>query len=327
VFYKTHKTGSTAIANLFYRYSATHQRNVFAPTKGCQHLTACLPEKGGLELSDEQSFDMALHHFHRVGERRGIDDSVPWSEKKERYTLAARTHPIQLMTVLRDPAQAFFSKYEYFNLKQKAGTVKEAVVDDRHREGQTRDFGIFTDDQLSQFIADDFPSAFIFIIEELSLSLALWKLGCNLAWTDVLIRQSNVGKNHALDKNDKKQARMGLVVENHPRDYSLYNAALQKLHEAAKSYPNQAELEAATTRISAANFKADEICMQNTTFAGGPTEPTYCKLMDFTPLKLAAHLNPTSSTLDLNEVWGGELGDQSLASILNELASVAELFD
>lgn len=340
VFYKTHKTGSTTMTNLLYRYSMLHQRRVFSPpgtfeprAPYCQHYEFCLPKHGDKPLdSSTGAYDMALHHYHAVGDKRGIPESTgTWAEKWERYSLGAAMDAklkdpnvpqpqLQLITILRDPAAAFFSKYDYFNLRRKAGKIKEMVVQPQHGNGETRDFGVYTDEQLEAFLqSSTIKSAFIFILEELELSLALWKVACGLSWHEIIVRQSN--KNMHKAQTDKKmEVRMPLVKANHVRDYSFYNASVDKLHAAKASYPDQEQLDAAIKRIRATNEAANAECTAH------PKEP-FCILMALKPQAWARHVSPEETiVVDLeNKPWE-ELGNTSVASALAKIKLLADSY-
>jgi hypothetical protein len=47
-----------------------------------------------------------------VGSRAGLENNTSWVEKRKMYDLAARHPPAQLISIVREPADTFFSKYE-----------------------------------------------------------------------------------------------------------------------------------------------------------------------------------------------------------------------
>lgn len=324
VFYKTHKTGSTTLSNLLYRYSILHRRSVFSPEGArCQHYETCLPEHGGQPLTKERAFDMALHHYHAVGDREGTPEaSGKWHDKIERYKLAAKTQPVQLVSIVREPLAAFFSKFDYFDLRRKVGTIKEAMQNPAHTEGQTRDFGIYNDEQLEEFLKNDFQPAFFFVLEELALSLALLKLACNMAWHDVVVRQSNKAvRGQGSKAAAKRKAREALVAEHHRRDYVLYNASLRKLFEAKADYPNQGELAATADRIRSTNLAADAKCELD-------KKSAFCTLLNLQPLKFAENLDPTTNMVeDVHGKPWTRLGGVTVGAVLAEIRTLAELPD
>ena len=327
VFYKTHKTGSTTIANMLYRYSILHQRKVFSPPgefnhkPGCQHYELCLPKHGEPPLKPEEAYDMALHHYHSVAPQ-GIPESAgTWPEKWERYRLAAAGAVApQMVSILREPAATFYSKFDYFRLRTQVGLLKTTVTKPEHSEGMSRDFGVYTDAQLAEFLqSTTYNGAFMFILEELELSLALWKASCGLSWHEVVVRQSN-HRNPSARSEEKVRRQMPLVKENHVRDYTLYNTTLKKLHDARESYPDQEALAAAIKRIQTTNFAADTDCKKKPNKA-------YCKLENLKPLKFAIHLSPETHRLDgLDSTPWAELNNATIGLAMAQIKSLADSY-
>eukprot|EP00039_Didymoeca_costata_P002292 m.59055 g.59055 ORF g.59055 m.59055 type:complete len:359 (-) comp11220_c0_seq1:23-1099(-) len=291
VFFKTHKTGSTSFANLMYRLAIHHNLSVYKPD--CQWLQNCLPNFDTAQNSEK--FLVAANHYAKVINENGTGISnETFREKSKRYNEAALFPPVQMITVLRNPVDAFISKYEYFHLKQKLGTIKHVLQLETQMNGQTRDLGIFSDLEYDHFMQHDFQSIFFHIMEKFSLSLALWKLACGLDYEDVVMVKSNKHGSHKQTSSQKLNKKR-IINEAHARDWKLYNAAIAKLQEAEQSYPNQSELRETVGYIELMNDNMNEECSKS--------HAPMCLMLYLKPLRFAAILknNSVETILRTNE--------------------------
>ena len=280
--------------------------------------------------TEHQQYDYALHHYLSVGGKDGIYDNTTWSTKRAQYQSVLRgtaaKQPAQLVTVLRDPLSAFFSKYRYFNLRRKVGTVKEVMALPSQGDGQTADIGLHSFHDLDTFMIHEFQSGFFMVIEELALSLAIWKLLCDIPWHEVVALHVN-DRTMEPNENDRKkeQLRRGLVESKHVKDYRLYTAARDKLTAAAADYPDQALLRSTVGRISRVNAAFDNICNVHVNTSKYKSEFSGpCKMMSMKPMQFAQTLSPDTGGVDRSAQLLNEGGFRStVGSALDQLKILA----
>ena len=108
VLFKSHKTGSTTLSNLFSRLGRRRGLVPFAP-EGCRRYMTDCPESFE---SAGRDHDMAVNHFHSVGGPDGLATPMGWDDMREHYAKVLRTgNDFQTYTVVREPASTFVSKY------------------------------------------------------------------------------------------------------------------------------------------------------------------------------------------------------------------------
>jgi len=283
---------------MLYRMAAYHNASVYGE---CQHYSACLPQPH--DAAPKRQYDYALHHYLSVGGAEGIVDNTSWGVKRDRYEAVLQgSHPAQLVTILRDPVKNFFSRYRYFNLRRKIGTVKEVMAHPNQGDGQTSDIGLHSLQDLDNFMIHEFHSGFFMVLEDLALSLALWKLLCDLPWHEVVSLHVNENSKHPNENDVKKQEmRRGLVEAKHVKDFMLYTSARDKLKAAASAYPNQTLLHSTVDRISRVNTALDDICNVHINSTEYKAEFTgLCTMMSMKPMQFASVLQPDTGNADLS---------------------------
>lgn len=109
VFFKSHKTGSTTLANLFLRLGLRRRLVPFECTNtGNRYVLDC-PEDFRTAGHDH---DFAVSHFNGVGTAKGLTTTMAWQVKRKLYAGVLRTAGhFQTYTVVREPRSTFVSKY------------------------------------------------------------------------------------------------------------------------------------------------------------------------------------------------------------------------
>ena len=108
VLFKSHKTGSTTLSNLFSRLGRRRGLVPFAP-EGCRRYMDDCPESFE---SAGREHDIAVNHFQSVGSSDGLAAPMAWEDKRARYAKVLRTgNDFQTYTIVREPVSTFVSKY------------------------------------------------------------------------------------------------------------------------------------------------------------------------------------------------------------------------
>lgn len=163
-FFKTHKTGSTTLSSIFYRYGIRHDLKVaYYPRK---HMVALPIEEAFPMILEECDGRVDIMHLH-IG--TSTEFHMPWREAAEHFkTIMRDPDHINFVTLFREPRSHFLSYY-YFFLFTPLGhkPVEEFLLethgaDDRHwdelHNPSAGELGITTRQQLEDFVENDLPN-------------------------------------------------------------------------------------------------------------------------------------------------------------------------
>eukprot|EP00904_Undaria_pinnatifida_P009917 jgi/Undpi1/6055/HiC_scaffold_20.g08540.m1 len=142
-FVKTHKTGSTTLSSLFYRYGVRHD----------------------LKILEECDGRVDIMHYH-IGTSFHL--GYKWNAAAEQYKAIMRDPDnINFVTILREPRSHFLSYYYYF-ISRRVGniSVEEFLLDPAHGGGKlwgtahnsvAGELGIGSQQELEDFVMDALP--------------------------------------------------------------------------------------------------------------------------------------------------------------------------
>jgi hypothetical protein len=209
------------------------------------------------------------------------------------------------------------------------GTMMELAQDVRFREGQTSDFGIRSQSEMARFLEWEFPKAYFFVLEELTLSIALWKLACGLQWEEVIVPHSNKGTHARKKKLAKIEKRRPLVQQHHSLDYVLYEAAKTKMYKAGSTYPDQDVLKRTIDRIRDTNTRLNNLCIgvlgQGSLGNKASAFFDMCKLANLKPMPFAEFVDRSSSKVNLDSNWDWNDSTKTLRDVFEELKDMARI--
>ncbi|CAM9393223.1 unnamed protein product, partial [Choristocarpus tenellus] len=175
-FVKTHKTASTTMATILYRYAKRHDFVIANFTD--HHTTIPLEEAVEQVTKSGRRVDLMHYHYAWNGYYKGT-----WAEAEESYA-QIMTDPsrINFVTVLREPVSHFLSYYYYFIQPSNGLSIAEYIELHRGLENThilynplSAEFGIRTIDELGMFIRDSLPHfKMVLLTEFFDESLALF---------------------------------------------------------------------------------------------------------------------------------------------------------
>jgi hypothetical protein len=145
-FFKTHKTGSTTLASVLYRYSARHRLSILNLTNGSVIPSSLWPVYR-MRLKAGTS-NMVFKHLSG----RGDNLTVPLSTVFDFYSFVIKEPAI--LSILRDPISQTLSWICFYLLPEDIAGV-EQMIEKIPSNIQCAEFGIKTPQQLDSFLANE----------------------------------------------------------------------------------------------------------------------------------------------------------------------------
>ncbi|CAG5124926.1 unnamed protein product [Candidula unifasciata] len=281
-FVKTHKAGSSTIANILQRYGLTHNLNFALPNTRSHVYAYNYISKPGEILTKEKIIALApgqeynILYNHAIYNRTAFRDIMPCNTS--------------YITILRQPFQQFVSAFEYYHIDRAFALRNADILNESNpistylanpikyergvsyfsyiRNKQAEDLGMgreewFSSEKEHAYIAQmDRDFSLVMIMEYFDESLLLLKR--QLCWEikDVLYIPKNTNK-HKPDRNFTI-----LDYQRHRNishlDYSLYNHYLAIFQNKLNSLGDDFHQELANFRQLLGHVK--QSCLQNTTF-------------------------------------------------------------
>jgi len=171
VMYKTHKTGSTTLGSILFRFGARHGR------KFMYHSDHYLPVGRDFLKTFERGSNIHLQH-HKIRGMGAVDGMDFYAH------FIDRPH---FITVLRSPIKRYLSAYRYFWEPFHKGRMNAFLLDSRFINQQCRDFGISNSTELSAFLAGPYQRFEVVIINEMfDEGLVMLKRKFNWDMEDIL---------------------------------------------------------------------------------------------------------------------------------------------
>eukprot|EP01104_Vermistella_antarctica_P014634 TRINITY_DN463_c1_g2_i1.p1 TRINITY_DN463_c1_g2~~TRINITY_DN463_c1_g2_i1.p1 ORF type:complete len:495 (+),score=84.84 TRINITY_DN463_c1_g2_i1:145-1629(+) len=212
IYYKTHKTGSSTIGNILYRFGA-YRRLRFLMTP--DHY---LNVKNDKQMIDDGPAQISLHHHHVHGHWRAAMD---WYR---RYVPGG-----VFLTIVRDPVKRYISHWNFFSRPVGGSPSLEGFTNSRKNTNyMCHDFGVNNEEDLKSFIAegfDEFP--IMLILDRMAESLLAMKRLYHWRLTEDILHLKN------LDSCRPGQKRWdGKLLKCPPKKESLDSDLLHKIESA-----------------------------------------------------------------------------------------------
>ncbi|CAN0081990.1 unnamed protein product, partial [Ectocarpus sp. 6 AP-2014] len=170
VFVKTHKTGSTTLAAVFYRYAVRHELKLahFGRGKG---TIANLKKAATQTRKSGERVDVMHYHISHSGEYTGT-----WPQA-ENYFRRIMRHPdsINFVTVLREPRSHLLSCYYFYIFPECELSIEDYLMDPAHAGDENRhrlrnplsaEFGVKTTKEMNTFIENHLPDFTLVMLTE-----------------------------------------------------------------------------------------------------------------------------------------------------------------
>ncbi|CAM9934952.1 unnamed protein product, partial [Ectocarpus sp. 13 AM-2016] len=166
-FVKTHKTASTTLAAIMYRYAARHELKLSHFGGGS---TVSLKSAAAETKENRQLVDIMHYHITTQGQYTGT-----WDEAVKCYRRIMRDpDDINFVTVLREPRSHLLSYYYYYIQPRNQISIEEFLM---HPAGSSKDhkllynplsaeFGVRTAEQLDSLISDTLPDFKLILLTE-----------------------------------------------------------------------------------------------------------------------------------------------------------------
>ncbi|CAM9372174.1 unnamed protein product [Ascophyllum nodosum] len=195
-FVKTHKTGSTTLASVIYRYGLRHGLKV---ARFDVEGTAVTLEHAA-EKTRNRGKRVDVFHYHVVwdGFLR-----MEWRKARSLFEeiMAEPASSINYVTVLRDPVQHWLSYYYFYFQPEMKVDVKEYFAGGGRQRRPLEnplaaEFGIYTKQDLDDFVLNHLPSfTLTMLTEDVDESLVL--LGKILGWDPIDLTYASLLKTGA----------------------------------------------------------------------------------------------------------------------------------
>ncbi len=161
ILFKTHKTGSTTLANIFLRFGAKH---------GLSFLSKEIAVKpyGTEDQRTRGESQMSVSH-HKIDKAINSTMLIKWYRKF--------LPEGQLVSVLRQPLERYVSAFNYF-FQPNNPSFTSFLESGNYRNSLARDHGIHTDEHLEHFIQHEMGQFFWFTLEKFEECPVLFKNRC-----------------------------------------------------------------------------------------------------------------------------------------------------
>ncbi|CAM9325575.1 unnamed protein product [Ectocarpus sp. 12 AP-2014] len=181
-FVKTHKTASTTVAAIMYRYAARHQLKLsyFGGSSSVTMLSSAARET----IQSGQRVDLMHYHISARGQYKGT-----WNKAVTYYRKIMRNpDDINFVTVLREPRSHLLSYYYYYIQPQNEQSIEDFLLS-AHGDKDSQvlfntlsaEFGVQTAKEMDLFISSALPEFKLVLLAE-RLDEGLLTLGRMLHW-------------------------------------------------------------------------------------------------------------------------------------------------
>ncbi|CAM9464061.1 unnamed protein product [Phaeothamnion confervicola] len=163
-FIKTHKTASTTMTSILYRYGARHNKTIARfDVKG----TSCTLEKAAEDVSLGKAPRSDIFHYHYVWDGIFKGGEFDYIEHKYRQIMSLDS-PMDFVSVLREPIRHYLSYYYFYYEPLKHVQIEEYLKNTAKllRNPLCAEFGIYGPRQLDRFIKNDLPKFTLMMLTE-----------------------------------------------------------------------------------------------------------------------------------------------------------------
>ncbi|KAI8809431.1 galactose-3-O-sulfotransferase-domain-containing protein [Cladochytrium replicatum] len=185
IFIKTHKTGSTTLGSIFFRYGVRHKLKIFVPADHYANRTDFEAEQ--IKASDNQNSNIYLNHFSPENDPWFVNNSVRFTTENL-ISMYRRGVPNGMaVTVLREPHARYISHFFYLVQPNDNGKTLENYAKypevyapaqwSYNWNRQSQELGIGNEEELERFLRYEKDQYFgmILITEFFDESLVLMR--------------------------------------------------------------------------------------------------------------------------------------------------------
>ncbi len=161
ILFKTHKTGSSTLANIFMRFGAKHGLSFLSNEKDVKPY----------EKKDQRTrgvSQMSVSH-HIIDTSINSTMLINWYRKF--------LPEGQLVSILRQPLDRYVSAFNFF-FQPDNPSFTSFLESGKYRDALARDHGIHTEEQLDHFIKHEMEQFFWFTLDKFDECLILFKNRC-----------------------------------------------------------------------------------------------------------------------------------------------------
>lgn len=152
---QTHKTGSTTLGAVLYRYGARHGKRFYCQGAGTSPCGAAHIVRPCAPLPPGQEFDLQLHHISGNGPLgRSFGCVVAWYRlmlSPNKHSRRGGRPPWALVTSVREPVSHYLSWYHYYAEPDLGLSVEEWAATGRSPNGLADEFGLRDERSTARF--------------------------------------------------------------------------------------------------------------------------------------------------------------------------------
>jgi len=175
IYYKTHKTGSTTVGNMLWRFGAQHGLKLHKPSGHYLDIRSDVARRVVVPPCD-----ITLYH-HRPTQFEAMMKYYRSFIPKGKF-----------LSILREPVRRYLSHYHFYYEIQRT-TFERFLKLGEPRNVQSRDFGIYNQAAMDSFMKTAYSEFFILITELYDETLLLLKNAMNWSLQDILYVKLNDG--------------------------------------------------------------------------------------------------------------------------------------
>ncbi|CAM9555852.1 unnamed protein product, partial [Laminaria digitata] len=171
-FIKTHKTASTTLASILYRYGMRHGSKIAKFDQGGTYIDLDVAAK----QVTKQGRRVDIMHYHHAW--NGFYSGT-WDEASSKYTkIMSDQEAVNFVTVLREPIAHYLSYYYYFLNPNNKMSIGEYLLKNPHKKllynPLAAEFGINDMVQMNDFVRNQMPKfKMVLLTERFDEGLAL----------------------------------------------------------------------------------------------------------------------------------------------------------
>eukprot|EP00903_Cladosiphon_okamuranus_P011858 g11139.t1 len=169
-FMKTHKTASTTLAYLLFRYARRHKLKL-AHFENHRSAIPLIEAVHQTEWGGKGRCDIMHYHISPFGQYDGT-----WEEAEQSYRKILRdSEPINFITVMREPRSHLLSYYSYYIQPQTKKSISEFLTNAQHAKDPlhrrlfnplSAEFGVYKREDLDYMLNTGFPNHKLIILTE-----------------------------------------------------------------------------------------------------------------------------------------------------------------
>ncbi|EGD79236.1 hypothetical protein PTSG_09957 [Salpingoeca rosetta] len=285
---KTHKTGSSTLGSIFFRYGARHDLTLYkSPTHGLR-----------VRYKNSATIPADIVVYHYAGIPTALRSIAAWEAAYKWYTEVVPNG--KFVTILREPISHYLSYY-YFYDEPKANSLplEEFVERGNHANILMRDFGVRTPEEMDKFMREYAPVFRTLLLSD-RMHESLVILANDLGWSlwdmtyTKLLDSSKEGFKRWDGKPVKKTPKISSLdpalkekIEDLTQlDKIVYDYAMKELDRKIRAYGPA--FRAAVRALEEMNSALNAFCSCGDL---GKDETRFCKWYDMSDMKYEGAIN------------------------------------